>query len=49
MVAAAAAAASPYPHARELTITADCGGSNGARARLWKVELQKAGRRKPAS
>ena len=25
----------------ELTITADCGGSNGARVRLWKVELQK--------
>src|SRR5579883_2847607 len=34
-----------YPHARELTITADCGGSNGARVRLWKVELQKIGRR----
>ena len=30
-----------YPAARELTITADCGGSNGARVRLWKVELQK--------
>jgi hypothetical protein len=30
------------PHARELTITADCGGSNGARVRLWKVELQMA-------
>jgi len=30
-----------YPHAQELTITADCGGSNGARVRLWKVELQK--------
>jgi hypothetical protein len=30
-----------YPIARELTITADCGGSNGARVRLWKVELQK--------
>ena len=26
---------------RELIITADCGGSNSARARLWKVELQK--------
>ena len=26
---------------RELTITADCGGSNGARVRLWKVELQR--------
>ena len=30
-----------YPKARELTITADGGGSNGARVRLWKVELQK--------
>jgi Rhodopirellula transposase DDE domain len=30
-----------YAKARELTITADCGGSNGARVRLWKVELQK--------
>ena len=30
-----------YPKARELTITADCGGSNGARVRLWKIELQK--------
>jgi hypothetical protein len=30
-----------YPAAKELTITADCGGSNGARVRLWKVELQK--------
>ncbi len=30
-----------YPQARELTITADCGGSNGARVRLWKHELQK--------
>jgi hypothetical protein len=30
-----------YPTARELTITADCGGSNGSRVRLWKVELQK--------
>ncbi len=30
-----------YPHAHQLTITADCGGSNGARVRLWKVELQK--------
>jgi hypothetical protein len=26
-----------YPDIRELTITADCGGSNGARVRLWKV------------
>ena len=30
-----------YPKADELTITADCGGSNGSRVRLWKVELQK--------
>ena len=30
-----------YPRARELTITADGGGSNGTRVRLWKVELQK--------
>ena len=30
-----------YPDMRVLTITADCGGSNGARVRLWKVELQK--------
>jgi transposase len=30
-----------YPHARTLTITADCGGSNGYRTRLWKLELQR--------
>jgi Rhodopirellula transposase DDE domain len=30
-----------YPKTHELTITADCGGSNGARVRLWKEELQK--------
>lgn len=30
-----------YPRTRELLITADCGGSNGYRVRLWKVELQK--------
>ena len=30
-----------YPDATILTITADCGGSNGNRLRLWKVELQK--------
>lgn len=29
-----------YPEARELLIVADSGGSNSARARLWKVELQ---------
>ncbi len=33
-----------YPQARRLLITADCGGSNGARLRLWKVELQKLAR-----
>jgi hypothetical protein len=30
-----------YPRARSLLITADSGGSNGARVRLWKWELQK--------
>jgi hypothetical protein len=30
-----------YPHAHTLTITADGGGSNGSRVRLWKIELQK--------
>lgn len=30
-----------YPHAKKLLITADCGGSNGYRVRLWKVALQK--------
>ena len=30
-----------YPGMRELTIAADGGGSNGARVRLWKIELQK--------
>ena len=30
-----------YPEARQLLITADGGGSNGSRLRLWKVELQK--------
>ena len=29
-----------YPRARELLITADGGGSNGSRCRLWKVALQ---------
>lgn len=29
-----------YPDATELYITADCGGSNGYRSRLWKFELQ---------
>jgi transposase len=30
-----------YPDAKELLITADGGGSNGSRVRLWKLELQK--------
>lgn len=30
-----------YPVARRLLITADCGGSNGNRVRLWRRELQK--------
>ncbi len=29
-----------FPDARRLLITADGGGSNGARLRLWKIELQ---------
>lgn len=29
-----------YPQASKLMITADCGGSNGRRVRLWKRELQ---------
>jgi hypothetical protein len=29
-----------YPDAKTLLITADCGGSNGVRVRLWKRELQ---------
>jgi hypothetical protein len=29
-----------YPQATKLFITADCGGSNGNRVRLWKRELQ---------
>jgi transposase len=30
-----------YPDAARLLITADAGGSNGSRLRLWKIELQK--------
>lgn len=30
-----------YPNAKTLTVTADCGGSNGYRTRLWKTELQR--------
>jgi len=29
-----------YPQAKEVLITADGGGSNGSRLRLWKLELQ---------
>jgi hypothetical protein len=32
--------ATRYPNATRLLITADCGGSNGARLRLWKREMQ---------
>jgi hypothetical protein len=32
---------SRYPDATKLLITADCGGSNGYRVRLWKVALQR--------
>ena len=30
-----------YSNARKLMVTADCGGSNGYRVKLWKLELQK--------
>jgi len=30
-----------YPEARRVLVTADSGGSNSSRCRLWKVELQK--------
>ena len=30
-----------YPEAKDLLITADAGGSNGSRLRLWKLELQR--------
>lgn len=29
-----------YPNAKRLMVTADCGGSNGYRVRVWKLELQ---------
>ncbi|MDA0823092.1 MAG: ISAzo13 family transposase, partial [Proteobacteria bacterium] len=35
-----ASGAERYATASELLITADCGGSNGYRTRLWKYELQ---------
>src|SRR5204863_8763300 len=34
-----------YPRARSLVITADAGGSNGPRVRLWQVELQRLANR----
>src|SRR6478672_8890935 len=34
-----AVGADRYPHAEKLLITADAGGSNGYRTRLWKTEL----------
>ena len=33
--------AAVYPKATKLLVTADCGGSNGYRVRLWKFELQR--------
>ena len=30
-----------HPNAKRLVITADGGGSNGSRVRLWKLELQR--------
>ncbi len=30
-----------YPEAKDIVITADAGGSNGSRLKLWKLELQK--------
>jgi hypothetical protein len=30
-----------YPNAREIFVTADAGGSNGYRSRVWKYELQR--------
>ena len=38
-----------YPKARELLITADAGGSNGPRIRLWKWELQRLANRSSLS
>jgi hypothetical protein len=37
----AKAGAVAYPNARRLLVTADGGGSNGYRTRLWKAELAK--------
>ena len=38
-------AARVYPRARSVLITADAGGSNGTRVRLWKWELQQLANR----
>ena len=38
-----------HPKAKRLMITADGGGSNGYRVRLWKIELAEAGRRAQTS
>ena len=38
---AAHGTAAPTPTPRELLVTADGGGSNGYRSRLWKLELQR--------
>jgi transposase len=38
-----------YPQATRLLITADGGGSNGSRVRLWKLELQKFADETPLS
>ena len=34
-----------YPKATKMLITADCGGSNGYRVKLWKVKLQEIANR----
>lgn len=39
--ASSLAAIPAVPHATRLLITADAGGNNGYRLRLWKLELQK--------
>ena len=33
--------AAAYPESRRVLVTADAGGSNGVRSRLWKAELQR--------
>ncbi|MDR0491432.1 MAG: ISAzo13 family transposase, partial [Oscillospiraceae bacterium] len=33
--------AAEYANSRKIVLTADCGGSNGNRNRLWKLELQR--------